>query len=156
MEKEKEIKLVYYAHPKSHYNTELEDDCMDFIYQVFGAFGELNPDIDIELFNPNQPMTQRVYRQRRSEDPDNAFDFFRRLAIASDYIVMTSFLDGAIGAGVAEEGIQAEQAGKRVFLLSFTDLHGHIIKCIRQITTFEGLNILSIEETVERINNGIQ
>lgn len=156
MENKKETKLIYYAHPKSHYNTELESDCIEFIYSSFGAFSEIAQDMDVELFNPNQPMIQRVYRKRREWLPDHAFDYFNDMAIVSDYVVMTSFLDGAIGAGVAEEGLQAEKAGRRVFLLSFMDLHGHVIKCIRQITSFEGLNILSIEETVERINNGVQ
>lgn len=155
--------IVYYAHPKTHYDTELEYDCFEFLNTAFGTYGDRNWGMDIEIFNPNEPIISRVYQNRKAENHPDRFEIFREFARASDILVMTSFLDGAIGAGVAEEGKQAILAGKKVFLLNFYDLGGNQVKSLSPVPPeslkedgFEGLEVLTYEETVERLKNGDQ
>ena len=153
MEKKKII--IYYAHPKTHYDTNLEYECLEFLHTTFGAYSEF-PDMDIEIFNPNEPIISKLYQNRKDNNHPDRFEIFREFARASDILVMTSFLDGYLGSGVAEEGDQALCAEKKVFLLSFVDLDGYTVKCLQLIKNFDGLKLLSYEETVERINNGVQ
>lgn len=155
--------IVYYAHPKSHYDTELEYDCFEFLNTAFGAYGDRNWGVEIEIYNPNEPIISRVYLNRKANNDPDRFEIFRELARASDILVMTSFLDGAIGAGVADEGKQAILAGNKVFLLNFYDLEGNHVKSISPVPAeslkehgFEGLKVLTYEETVERLKNGVQ
>lgn len=162
-----EKKLVYFAHPKSHYNTELEADCLEFIWATLGGGYDNVNDVEIEIFNPNQKMVDRVFQAKLKRlkntsldlhDVFDPFDFFREFARASDYVVMTSFLDGAIGSGVGDEGHEAFKAGVPVFLLTFVDLDGHNIKVFRRVSNFDAvsLNILTREETHDRNVNGEQ
>jgi hypothetical protein len=165
--------IVYYAHPKTHYDTELEYDCFEFLNTAFGTYGDRNWGMEIEIFNPNKPIISRVYQNRKfisrvyqnrkyEKHPDS-FELFRELARASDILVMTTFLDGILGAGVAEEGKQSILAGKKVFVLSFYDIGGNPVKSLSPVPSealkengFEGLEVLTYEETVERLKNGIQ
>ena len=154
MEEEKEMKkvVVYFAHPMSHYDTDLEDDCEHFIRQAFGEYCESGK-LDITLVNPNHIFVQRHIDRLKEEGVEDYFDYFREMVKSCDIVVMTTFLDGKIGTGVAEEGTVAAKYGKKVFLLYFDDDGIKMFERVDPIDLDE--LILTREETRDRIIAGV-
>jgi hypothetical protein len=150
---EKKRVVVYFAHPISHYDTELENDCEEFIHNAFGQYSE-DSKLDIDIVNPNTLFVQKHVDRLRAEGVEDYFDFFREMVKSCDIIVMTSFLDGKIGAGVAEEGTVAANYLKKVFLLYFDEDGIKMFKRVDPIN-FDEL-ILSREETRKRIKAGVK
>jgi hypothetical protein len=147
-----EKRLVYFAHPMSHYDKEIEFDCLEFIWCALGE-NDLHRKVEIEIFNPNQLFVQR-HVERLREEGEEYFDFFREIVKSCDIVVMTSFLDGKIGAGVAEEGTVGAKYGKKVFLLYFDEDGNKMFESVDPIDLDE--ITLTIEETRERIRKGTQ
>ena len=146
------MKLVYFAHPISHYDKEIEEDCIEFIWSALGSGFLSSQEPEIEIFNPNQLFVQKHVDRLREENGDY-FDFFRDIVKSCDIVVMTSFKDGKIGAGVAEEGTVGAKYGKDVFLIYF-DRDGY--KMFERVDPIDlDEIILSREETRERIKEDI-
>jgi hypothetical protein len=129
-----EKKLVYFAHPLTHYNTEMELKCERRIRDNFNY---------VEIFNPNQKWLQRVYNNRKKNGHKKPFDIFEELSEACDITVGVTFIDGVLGAGVAKECTRAYTTGKEVFIL--------FPSTMEMIGFNARLPSLSIEETRERI-----
>lgn len=142
-----EKKLVYYAHPMSHYDTDLEKDCIEIIWEMLGG-GYDDEEVEIELFNPNQLMVDRHISRIIEEGNKEYFDFFRELVKSCDIVVAVTFKDGMIGSGVADEAMTGLKYGKKVFLLTFDDDGNKMFFLIDDIE--EGC-VLSREETRERV-----
>lgn len=151
-EKEKKKVVVYFAHPMSHYDKEIETDCEEFIYSAFGQYSEESK-LDVELVNPNNIFVQRHIDRLKSEGIEDYFDYFREMVKSCDIIVMTTFLDGEIGTGVAEEGTVAAKQGKKVFLLYFDEDNIKMFERVDPIDLDE--LILTREETRDRIIAGV-
>lgn len=146
--------LIYFAHPKSHYNNEIEYECWEFIATSFDIFTN-----ESEIFNPNQIYVDKHIKRLIDEGDENYFDFFRGIVKSCDVTVGVCFTDNVIGAGVYEEMSTALQAGKPTFLITFHDLgEGNIIKAISRVSSLNQLTVydfLSIEDTRERIHAGV-
>ena len=126
--------LVYFAHPVTHYNTEMEVKCEKKIRDYIDY---------AEIFNPNQEWLQRVYDNRKKNGHETPFDIFKELAEACDITIGVAFMDGVLGAGVANECHRAYAAGKEVLVLFPSTM---------EIVGFNTmLPSLSIKETRERI-----
>jgi len=136
------IKTVYFAHPKVHYDEDIEIECIISIVSMLGE--------EIDIFNPNQKWLGDVYMARKEAGDENAFEIFREIARAHDIIVGATFMDGIIGAGVAEELVEGVKNGKDCYLI-------YINKGIKLFLPFSTLNhytVLNIEQTRKRTKLG--
>ena len=79
------MKLVYYAHPVSTYNTPQEKRDLE----TLEALG-------LRVVNPNTPENQEKYKTL-------GMPRFEEMAKACDVLAFRAFPDGSIGAGVAKE-----------------------------------------------------
>jgi hypothetical protein len=150
---ENEKLLIYFAHPKTHYNTELEDNCWDFIATCFDIYEH-----DSEIFNPNQLFIDKHMTRLKEEGDENYFQIFRDIVRSCDITVGTCFTDNVLGAGVKEEMETSLSFNKPTFLVTFHDLGDYIVKGMKQVTSLKQLKVipfLTIEETRERINAGV-
>ena len=144
------IKTVYFAHPKVHYNTEIEIECLDVIITMLNPAGSDITEGRIDITNPNQKWIGDLYQIKKDTGDPDPFQLFRDIAKAHDIVVGATFLDGTLGAGVAEECKEAYDNGKEVYLIMFHEG----MKLFLPFTGFAGHVVLSIEETREKIKKG--
>ena len=146
------MKTVYFAHPLSHYDEDIEYKCMEIIMTSF-----MNDEDEEQLyiFNPNDPVIDRLYKKRRedSHGPD-PFSIFTELARACDYIVGACFTDGAIGYGVATELQVQIDDGKQVYLIFFDDEFEGQKRFIMPVSSLSSFRVLNREETHQRNADG--
>ena len=143
-------KTVYFAHPKAHYDTDFEIECIDVIINMLVPIGANPMEGHIEIFNPNQKIMGDVYKARKLAGDTNPFEFFREFARAADIVVGVTFFDGSIGAGVDEELTEAFNNGKETYLIYVSNGTKVFIPFISRTH----YNILSIEETRARTIKG--
>jgi hypothetical protein len=79
------MKLVYYAHPVSTYNTPQEKRDLE----TLEAMG-------LRVVNPNTPEIAEKYQTL-------GMPMFEEMVKGSDVLAFKAFADGSIGAGVAKE-----------------------------------------------------
>lgn len=151
------MKTIYFAHPVTHYNKNIEIECIHIITTMLmpleyadevDDFDSIGP--EFEIMNPNQQWLQNVYQNRKKENHPDPFNIFREIASACDITVGCTFYDGILGAGVANEMKTALEDGKDVYLI-FLD-NGR--KLFLPITSLDNFRILSIEETREKTKKG--
>jgi len=129
-----ENKIVYYAHPITHYNTEHEIKCEKSIREKFN---------NVEIFNPNMKWLNRVYQNRKDEGHEKPFGIFQEIAKVADIVVGCTFEDGKLGSGVFGECVSAYSEGKEVYIM-FYDMTLCLFSPM--------IESLTIEETKERTN----
>lgn len=142
------MKIVYFAHPVTHYGEYEEERALNLIMESFGAFSDGE---EIEIFNPNQEWLQRLYNNRKKNNHPDRFSIFVEIVDACDIVVGSSYRDDMIGAGVAKELKKAYNNGNPTYIIMWED-------CITiQKFIFEEFSdsILTIEETRERIKERI-
>lgn len=144
------MKSVYFAHPKAHYDTDFEIECIEVILHMLIPIGSNILEKKIEIFNPNQKILSKMYKERKDSGDSDPFELFREIARAADIVVGVTFFDGSIGAGVAEELIECLNNGKEAYLIFVDNGTKMFIPFINQ----NHYNILSIKETRERMNRG--
>lgn len=145
------MKSVYFAHPLTHYNTNIEYDCIEIMFYMLVPVGENLEEYMMEIMNPNQEWLARLYESRKKLGDGNAFEIFKEIVRSCDIVVGSSCLDGSISAGVAEEMNEGLKCGKEVFLILFD-------KGRKMFLPYMGsgiYNVLSIEETRNRIKEGV-
>lgn len=150
------MKTVYFAHPVSHYDMDLERECIDVIYTMLSDCKNENSFlnrtlVDVEIFNPNQQWLQNLYKNRKRKGHKDPFSIFTEIANACDITVGVAFIDGTVGAGVAKEVDSAVQKGKDVYMIYFEPDGRKLFSKFEDIKNFR---VLSIEETREKIKNG--
>ena len=144
------MKTVYFAHPKAHYDTEFEMECIEIIVNMLTSIGSNPLYPHIEIFNPNQKIIGNVYKARKESGDRDPFEFFREIARAADIVVGVTFFDGSIGAGVAEELDEASKNGKDCYLIYVDNQTKVFIPFIDKVH----YKTLSIKETVEKTKRG--
>lgn len=140
------MKLVYFAHPLSHYDTDFEYSCLEKINNEL-------PDYicsSIEIFNPNQKWLDRLYTKRKEDEHGNPFSIFTEITSICDVCIGVTFNDGKIGSGVFKECETSFHKKKEVYLMVGKDLT--IVDFTHPNDYRKKLGIvLSIKETVDRI-----
>jgi hypothetical protein len=136
------IRKVYFAHPLVHYDEEIETEC---IFSILTMLGE-----DIEIFNPNQSWLSDLYKARKKAGDEDPFEIFREIARVHDIIVGSTFLDGIIGAGVAEELMEGIRNGKDCYLIY---IHKGV-KLFLPFTSLDNYKTLDIGQTRKRTKLG--
>lgn len=142
-------KLIYFAHPLTHYNKRIEKICEEKIR----IEGETHFGTDkIEVFNPNQEWLSRVYTTRKEAKHKDPFGIFEEITSVCDGTVGVTFGDEKIGAGVFKECMKSYNIGKPTYLL---------MGASKFFVRFDPVNhhgklALSIEETRERIKKDTQ
>lgn len=137
-------KLVYFAHPRSHYGKRVESSCGEKI-RIEGQH-HFQAD-EIEVFNPNQEWLSRVYKKRKEEEYEKPFDVFLEIVQVCDGVAGVTFGDGKIGAGVYTELMEAYNYGKPTFIL--TGASKFFVRFDPE--NHHGKLALTIEETRERL-----
>lgn len=145
-----ETKTVYFAHPKLHYDTEFEMDCIEIIINMLIPVNDHIIEESIEIFNPNQKILSDMYKARKEAGDADPFALFREIAGAADIVVGVTFFDGSIGAGVSEELTEAVKKGKEAFLIYVSNG----IKAFIPFLDIGNYTVLSIEETRKRTVRG--
>jgi len=141
-------KTVYFAHPKLHYDTEFEMDCISVIIEMLTPVGVDIMNSGIEIFNPNQAILSKMYKARKDAGDPDPFELFREIARAADIVVGVTFLDGSLGAGVAEELVEAKNNNKEVYIIFVNNK----TKMFIPFSNLDNYKVLSIEETRTRTN----
>jgi hypothetical protein len=141
------MKLVYFAHPVTHYGKDIEIECEKTIREEM----KLHLESEIEIFNPNQVWLDRLYKNRKLTRHPNPFEIFTEIVGVCDVVVGVTFTDGKIGAGVYKEMVSSDSnygyptyvlPADSKFVFEFNE---------KQISHLA----LTIEETRERIKKGI-
>lgn len=96
---------MYYAHPMSWYDTIAEQDDLDLIKNA--GFEPVNP--NTKFFHDMVELSKREQR--------NVMEVFNAAVKKADAIAIRPFLDGRLGAGVAQELLTAIIWGRPVYLL---------------------------------------
>lgn len=152
----KKVLVVYFAHAVSHYDTDLEERCIDTIESHL--INDYSPNNDKYLvINPNNQLFQNIYYNRKVNNHPDRFSFFTEVVGGCDVVFGSTFLDGYIGKGVVAEMKTALELEKEVFLIDLSIRFFPAI-LIHSVTAFEqkyGHYFLNYEQTVERINNKI-
>lgn len=149
------MKTLYFAHPMSHYNEDIEYECMELIMHSF--MPKLTPDDtegDIYLFNPNDPVLDKLYNNRFENNHEDPFSIFKEIVAACDYAVGVCYTDGAIGCGVAAELQVHIDAGKTVYLIFFDPEFNDRKKFIMPVSSLENFRVLNRDETRQRTEEG--
>jgi hypothetical protein len=142
------MKDVYIAHPKVHYNTDLEMKSIAIIAHMLSLNGlELQ---QLRIFNPNQAWLSKIYQERKANGDPDPFEIFREVARSCNIVVGITYLDGIIGAGVGEELNTAIKNGQEVYLLYLNESN----VMFSPIKSLEEYGILSISETRKRNDEG--
>jgi hypothetical protein len=150
MEIKKEGKVVYYAHPLSHYDTDFEWECVETILHMLTPIGEDPTEGYIHIMNPNQRWLSNLYKNRTNgTDP---FEIFREIVRSCNAIVGVTFFDGTLGSGVAEEMREGLRNGIPVYVI-FIDDGKKLFMPVSDIA-MPGYRILSRVETRKKINDG--
>ena len=135
-----EKKLVYFAHPVTHYNTKCENDCIrEILIEAPNFIGK-----DIELFNPNQIWLDRIYTKRKNNRHEDPFGIFTEITSICDGCIGVTFIDGKMGAGVFRECMKSYQEMKPTYIMNLKEG----FKIVSFSPSWESL---SINETRERI-----
>jgi hypothetical protein len=140
-------KSIYFAHPMSHYDTDFEWECIDVIFTMLNPTGTEGL---ISVMNPNQKWLSDLYKARKKSGDQDPFEIFREIARACDIIVGVTFMDGQIGAGVAEECRVGQESGKEVYLIFMHEGR----KLLMPFLGLANYKVLTIEETRDRIYKG--
>ncbi len=143
-------KSVYFSHPMAHYNSDLEWECIEIIIGMLTPVGEDPTEGMISIMNPNQRWLSRLYLARKNAGDEDPFEIFREIARSCDIVVGVSFLDGCIGAGVAEECETALEDGKDVYLIFFNEGR----KLFLPLSSLDPYEVLSREDTRSRTERG--
>jgi hypothetical protein len=143
-------KAVYYSHPRTHYDTDLEWECINLIITALTPIGHDNSDGYIDVMNPNQKWLSKLYQKRKESGDNDPFEIFREIVRSCDIIVGTTFKDGTIGAGVAEE-CKVAQENKIDCYLIYLD-YGK--KLFMPFIGTEDYYIRTIEDTREKTRRG--
>ena len=151
MDAEREGKVVYFAHPIVHYDTDFEWECINVILTMLTPIDEDPSHGYIHIMNPNQRWLGNLYKQRRDAGHKDPFDIFRQIAKACDITVGCTFFDGVLGAGVAEECKTAQENGRECYLIFVHDDK----KLFMPFSGLAGYKVLSRDETRERIDAGV-
>ena len=138
-------KLVYFAHPLTHYGTKFEQSCEQTIVGEFKLMGK-----DIIVFNPNQVWLDRLYTARKRDKVDDAFAIFEEITSVCDITVGATFHDGMLGAGVFKELKKSVQCGCPTYLL-----YGKEKTLMPFDLDVHKRMALTIEETRERIKEKV-
>ena len=139
-------KTVYFAHPKAHYDTDFEMECIGIIIGMLVPIGAEPMEGHIEIFNPNQKILSDIYKARKLSGDTDPFELFREYAREADIVVGVTFFDGSIGAGVADELTEAFNNGKDTYLIYVSNG----IKVFIPFISKTHYKILSIAETREK------
>lgn len=132
------MKYVYFAHPLTHYYTELELKCERRIRDYIN---------NAKVVNPNQKWISNIYLNRKANGCSDPFAIFKEMVDACDIVVGVTFMDGILGAGVHTECMRGYATGKKVFILKPDTL-----KFFPFNTMWESL---SIKETKENTKLGV-
>lgn len=143
-----EMKSVYFAHPVTHYDQPIELDEINVIISMLGDEMASN----IEIMNPNQKWLGQAYQNRKNNDHPDVFGLFTEIARACDICVGATFLDGALGAGVAKEMISCLENDQPVYLIFYADNN---VRFFYPVASLDNYMILTVEETRTRIKEGI-
>lgn len=146
-------KVVYFAHPVSHYNTLVEEKCIEVIITNLDVSS-----IDFELVNPNNQLFQNVYDNRKKNDHPDRFQFFLEIVEGCDYIIGSTFMDGKIGFGVYGEMEHGLMKSKRTYLIdTSTPIYSFFPILSKSIFDMNYKHrVLDYHETVDRIRDNIQ
>lgn len=150
MDDERKGKVVYFAHPIAHYDTDLEWECIETIIHMLTPIGEDPTDGFIHIMNPNQRWLSNLYIQRRDSGHKDPFDIFRQIASACDIIVGVTFMNGKIGAGVGEEMETCIKNGIPAYLIMLHEAQ----KLFLPISSMDNFVILSRDDTRAKIKRG--
>lgn len=142
---------VYFSHPITHYNTDFEWECMGTILNLLTPIGEDIQEDKIQLFNPNQKWLSALYEKRKEEGHESPFSIFEEIAAACDIVVGVTFFDGWLGAGVSTECDTGKKNEKDVYMLYLNEGR----KLFFPFTDISHYRVLSVDETRERIRNGV-
>ena len=105
------MKLVYYAHPVSDYDTD---------HEIAGI--RMLEKAGFVVLNPNNPATALEYKLAKVEDPDKAMEVFYRLIDRCDVLVFQSFEDNMISSGVSLEIDYARFHARPVFEMPYPNV----------------------------------
>jgi len=144
-------KVVYFAHPMSHYDTDFEWECIDTIIHMLTPIGEDPTEGFIHIMNPNQKWLSTLYKRRLHAGDEDPFEIFREIATSCSMIVGVSFMNGDIGAGVAEEIKSCIEVGIPAYLIF---LHAGQ-KLFMPVTNIDEYRILSRKDTRDRKEKGV-
>ena len=144
------MKTVYFSHPISHYDTDIEWDCINTILIMLTPIGEDLSEPHIEIMNPNQKWLSNLYKNRKFKTETNPFGIFEEIAISCDIIVGVTFLDGTLGYGVYSEMRKGLEFDKPVYLIFLNDG----IKLFMPVTDLSNYKVHSIEKTREKTERG--
>lgn len=136
------VRTVYFAHPKVHYDEDIEEEC---IFSIIAMLGQ-----DIAIFNPNLQWLNDLYVARKKAGDEDPFEIFREIARAHDIIVGATFMDGVIGAGVAAELMEGMKNGKDCYLIYINKG----IKFFLPVTSLDNYQVLDIPHTIKRTKLG--
>lgn len=131
------MKRLYFAHPVSDFNTDLEDQLLDRIGYWF-------PDHYVE--NPSDSVhTEHYFEWRDERDDVTGMDYYVQEVLPDiDVGVFLPFEEGEYGAGMAAEAEFLAARGKPLYAV---DRDGGI----REIG-LDDIDALSIEETRTRLD----
>lgn len=142
---------VYFAHTLSHYDTELEWECIETIMNMLMPIGkEPTMNSGITLMNPNQKWLHTLYMNKKKYNEVDPFSIFIDIALACDIVVGSTFLDGSIGAGVAKEMEAAIKNDMPTYILYLADGVKMFMPCL----DIDNYQVLSRKETRRRIDAG--
>lgn len=125
---------LYFGHPLSTFDSELEEELMAKIDEEF-------PEYAIE--NPNQPRHKQNYEEW-AEDGSGMDYYFEEVLPAMDAGVFLPFEDGSYGAGTAGEAEFLADRDRPVYEIDYTGV-------IRELDIDE-MDVLSVEETRNRLD----
>ncbi len=107
------MKKIYFAHPISYYNTQMEIDAISKISKYFGS--------DYEIINPGNKEIQFAFEKYKKENVDY-MSFFTEIINECDLIVCMEFWTGEIGAGVQYEAEAMNRKGGFIYIIN-KDFH---------------------------------
>lgn len=125
---------LYFGHPLSTFDTELEDELIDSIEEAF-------PGYTVE--NPNQPQHIQNYEEW-AEDGSGMEYYFEEVLPEMDAGVFLPFEDGSYGAGTAAEAEFLAERDRPVYEIGYNGV-------IRKLDIDE-MDVLSVEETRDRLD----
>lgn len=125
---------LYFGHPLSTFDTELEDELIDSIEESF-------PGYTVE--NPNQPQHIQNYEEW-AEDGSGMEYYFEEVLPEMDAGVFLPFEDGTYGAGTAAEAEFLAEHDRPVYEIGYNGV-------IRELDIDE-MDVLSVGETRDRLD----
>lgn len=144
------MKDIYFAHPKLHYNTDIEMKSLNALANMLTFTGlEIQ---DMRILNPNQDWLGKIYEERKAKGDPVPFEIFREVARSCDIVVGVTFLDGVLGSGVAEEMRTAIDNNQDTYILYLSN-EEVIFKKVTSLQ--EEYHVLTINETRERNEQGV-